>query len=64
MAAHDLTLFVNSLGHTFEKDYFSANAKPALPGATTETNTNGTGPVFKAPCTCPGFAMAISPAFR
>jgi hypothetical protein len=27
---------------TMMKDYFSANAKPALPDATTETNTNGT----------------------
>lgn len=44
--------------------YFSASAKPASPGATTETNTNGPCPVFVAPCTWPGNAMAMSPAFK
>ena len=52
------SVFVSEFG-----GYFVASAKPALPEATTETNTNGSVPTFLAPCTWPGMATAISLAW-
>jgi hypothetical protein len=46
---------------TYQCTYFSANANPAFPGATTETNINGTEPV-QGTMRLPAFAIAMSPA--